>query len=114
MGLGDRFGHTPIYIHALTRTPSDYVENFLSMPSGVWASSQKQPVAASVAGSCDTMLLPWELCADSLMFYIGHQISAKCGDLCSLLSQPGLLEWMSDLELVDFELSCQFLELSPR
>lgn len=60
------------------------------------------------------MLLPWELCADSLMLYTGHQISVKCGDLWSLLSQPGLHEWMSDLELVDFGLSFQFLDLSPR
>lgn len=60
------------------------------------------------------LLLPWELCADSLVLYIGHQISVICDDLRSLLSQHGLLEWMSDLELVDFGLSCQFLDLSPR
>lgn len=65
MGLGDRFDHTPMHIHALTRTPSDEVKNYLSMPSGVWASSQKQPVAASAAGSCDTTLLAQELCTDS-------------------------------------------------
>lgn len=59
-------------------------------------------------------LLPQELRADSHTLYTGHRAGVRRNDFWSLFSQPEPLERMGDLELLEFGLSCQFLELSPR